>query len=219
MDNGLGQKLSFCDDSMVSTDFGGKNGTICSTNDDCADVPNGKCLLDTLCYTGCDDDMDCNDGYSCITNEVGMMTCSPDAVTDTSCSSDADCTTNGLDGFTCVGTPGTCTPLCTEGMDYTCNALTGEGSVCVTYPSPVSVSVCDNSMVSTDFGGAVGEEGCSTDADCTMTPNGKCLASTLCYVGCDDDSDCNDGYSCTTNEAGMMMCNPDNVVTACYNDG
>merc|ERR1740139_1369761 len=107
----------------------------------------------SLCYVGCDSDDDCSTGgdvdYECATegDAFGFNACRPMEL-DISCTTDADCS-DLLEGFTCAA--GACAPVCTEGDDAGCEALTGTGSVCLTMDDGTGqkLSICDDSAVST----------------------------------------------------------------------
>merc|ERR1712115_241846 len=97
-----------------------------------------------------------------------------------------------LDGFTCVG--GACAPVCVEGDDAACEALTGAGSVCLTMDDGTGqkLSICDDSAYST----AGRDETTSTPVTTTTPP----------VVGCATDSDCPQyGFKCDVDNA---MCYP-----------
>merc|ERR1719362_1337465 len=127
----------------------------CDTDDDCdGDL---KCLGSgpaSLCYVGCDSNDECSTGgdvdYECVTDAFGFSACRPASLdiscTDTCVGVNAD---GLLDGFTCVG--GACAPLCTEGDDAGCEALTGAGSVCLTMDDGTGqkLSVCYDAALST----------------------------------------------------------------------
>jgi len=127
----------------------------CDTDDDCSD--DLKCFGSgpaSVCYQGCDSNDDCATGgtvdYECVTDDFGFSACRPAdldiACTDTCVGVNAD---GLLDGFTCVG--GACAPLCTEGDDSGCDALTGEGSTCLTMGDSTGqkLSVCYDAALST----------------------------------------------------------------------
>lgn len=123
----------------------------CTSDDDCdGDL---KCLGSgpgSLCYMGCDSDDDCATGYECVTDDFGFDACRPEgldiACTDTCVGVNAD---GLLDGYACVG--GACAPVCTEGDDSSCDALTGEGSTCLTMADSTGqkLSVCYDAALST----------------------------------------------------------------------
>merc|ERR1712087_1091228 len=92
--------------------------------------------------------MGCSGGYDCVTDPFGFNACRPSGL-DISCDSDDDCTSSGMAGFTCFAD--NCVPVCAEGDDSGCEALTGAGSVCLTMDDGTGqkLSICDDSAVST----------------------------------------------------------------------
>ena len=107
-----------------------------------------------MCYIGCELDDECNSGYACVSDPFGFTACRLEGV-DISCS---DTCSGALEGFTCVG--GACAPVCSEGDDAQCEALTGVGSVCVTMDDGTGqkLSICDDSAVSTVGASAGGKQ-------------------------------------------------------------
>jgi len=213
----------------------------CTSDDDCdGDL---KCLGSgpgSLCYMGCDSNDDCATGgtvdYECVTDDFGFEACRPAgldiACTDTCVGVNAD---GLLDGYTCAG--GACAPLCTEGDDSSCDALTGEGSTCLTMGDSTGqkLSVCYDAALSTATTPAPvtpaptsETAACSADSDCPQY-GFKCSAGGSCYPACSDDEDCNAiwGYggatceynnaSTATTEDDFNYCSPLNLagLTSC----
>ncbi|OIP36971.1 MAG: hypothetical protein AUK47_14445 [Deltaproteobacteria bacterium CG2_30_63_29] len=194
----------------------------------CADLDGASgCLPGSMATTGagsigasCAADGDCDAGLTCMTNFV-FGYCSKACVSDGDCGSDGACIDQGGGTMRCMDG---CTNNSQCRFSYSCTVRDGSG-VCDVDATTDAVrnpsgqpdgQPCVNDIncqggtciVADDFPG-----GYCTTMDCDIvgcsTANSTCVnlqRDSLCFVNCNDASDCRDGYRCTTLESGGKVC-------------
>lgn len=195
VDSDIGEACSgeSCDDFCIDDFPGGyctaacgMGGDECPADSACTAVGRGQ----FLCLASCDPSAErpCREGYGCSSDVRFGTVCIP------GCTVDEDCAM----GLSCDATGG----------------FAGEGA-CFDASSEVGDSCEDDAMcpaggfcLAEDFsawpGGACIGFGCDLDADSGCPGDSRCIpggrGGELCIDGCEEDSDCRDGFQCDSTD-------------------